>query len=218
MILNISKQKRINLLLSPIAIISIGYLTASIFSNFISGWAWVPLAIVYWGLLGFCIIVFKGEKEIKEWVRKPQSSRLFISLSFLLGMFPLTILIMNYDLFKSKILIVFWLIFALINPWFEEIYWRGLLLDAVVDWFPKWIGVIYTTIFFVLSHPFMWGVFSLASTSYHLYIYLTIMGIIWSVTYFKTKSLRWVIVSHFIVDIGNLTVLTFLNIYIPPNM
>ncbi|MFP7175081.1 CPBP family glutamic-type intramembrane protease, partial [Priestia filamentosa] len=87
-----------------------------------------------------------------------------------------------------------------------------------IEWFPKWMSILYTTILFVLSHPLMWGVFSIASTSYHLYIYLMVMGIVWSLTYFKTKSLRWVILSHFIVDVGNLTVLTFLNIYVPPIM
>ncbi|MFJ7731242.1 type II CAAX prenyl endopeptidase Rce1 family protein [Lysinibacillus sp. NPDC097231] len=82
----------------------------------------------------------------------------------------------------------------------------------------KWLSILYTTLFFVLSHPLMWGVFSIASKSYHLYVYLSIVGVVWAITYFKTKSLRWVIFSHFIVDIGNLTVLTFLNIYLPPTM
>ncbi|MED3729234.1 type II CAAX endopeptidase family protein [Priestia filamentosa] len=218
MILEISKRKRALILLSPIIVILLGFITAAIFSKFIDGWAWIPLAIVYWSSLGFCIVYFKENKHIKDWLKKPKISILPIILSLLLGMFPLSILIMNYKLFDSTVLIVLWILFALINPWFEELYWRGVLLDAAVDWFPKWISVLYTTIFFVLSHPFMWGVFSIASTSYHLYIYLTVMGIVWSLTYFKTKSLRWVILSHFIVDVGNLTVLTFLNIYVPPTM
>ncbi|MGP4039728.1 CPBP family intramembrane glutamic endopeptidase [Gracilibacillus sp. D59] len=213
--LDISNQKRIIVLLSPLVIILLGFTTASLFSNIIGGWAWVPLAIVYWSLLGLSIYYFKANKAVKEWLKKPKRSFLMVTLSLLLGMFPLTILIMNYALFDSAILIVLWLIFALINPWFEELYWRGLLLDAAADWFPKWVGVIYTTILFVLSHPLMWGVFSIASKSPHLYIYLTVMGVIWSITYYKTRSLRWVVLSHFIVDIGNLTVLTFLNIYIP---
>jgi len=166
----------------------------------------------------FSILFFKGNKPIKSWLQKPQSSKASVFFTVILGMFPLSLLLLNYQLFDSVLLIVLWLLFALINPWFEELYWRGILLDAIVDWFPKWVGVLYTTLLFVLSHPLMWGVFSIASTSYHLYIYLSIMGIVWSITYFKTGSLRWVIFSHFIVDIGNLTVLTFLNIYIPPNM
>ncbi|WP_191090873.1 CPBP family intramembrane glutamic endopeptidase [Niallia endozanthoxylica] len=178
----------------------------------------MPLTIVYWGSLSFFILFFKGDKPIKLWLQRPQPSKAAVFFNVILGMFPLSILLLNYHLFDSMLLIILWLLFALINPWLEELYWRGVLLDAVVDRFPKWVGVLYTTSLFVLSHPLMWGVFSIASTSYHLYIYLSIMGMVWSITHFKTRTLRWVIFSHFIVDIGNITVLTFLNIYIPPNM
>lgn len=212
-----SNRKHRLLLISSFIIIFLGFTTASIFFMFVQEWAWVPLTIIYWFALGSCIVYFKEAQPVSRWLRKPSVSRMSI-LSHILGMFPLTIFLFNYQLFDSWILIVLWLLFALINPWLEEIYWRGVLLDAAADIWPKWVSVLYTTFLFVLSHPLMWGVFSIASTSYHLYIYLTIMGIVWSLTYLKTRSLRWVIVSHMIVDIGNLTVLTFLNIYIPPHM
>ena len=213
---DLSKERRLMVLASPIIVIFIGFITAITFSRFIQEWAWVPLTIVYWSTLGICIYSFKGNKRINDWLKKSQPSRLFVILSLVLGMFPLSILILNYQLFDSVLLVILWLLFAIINPWFEELYWRGLLLDAADKWMPKWMSAVYTTIFFVLSHPFMWGVFSIASTSWHLYLYLSITGLVWAFTYFKTKSLRWVILSHFIVDIGNITVLTFLNIYVPP--
>ncbi len=213
-----SSKKSIFLLLSLFVIIGLGFITASIFSQYIQGWAWIPLAIVYWSAIGICIFYFKGDKPIKSWLGKSAVSKVWITISLLLGMFPLTIFFMNYQLFNSILLIVLWLLFALINPWFEELYWRGILLDGLANFFPRWLSIVYSTLFFVLSHPLMWGVFSIASKSYHLYIYLSIAGVVWAITYLKTKSLRWVIFSHFIVDIGNLTVLTFLNIYLPPTM
>jgi Predicted protease of the Abi (CAAX) family len=213
----INHKQRMLVVASPFVIILLGYLTASVFSGLMDGWAWVPLALVYWGATGWCIYAFKGNKRIRDWLQKPKPSKGSLIASLALGMFPLSILAMNYKLFDSVLLVVLWLVFALVNPWFEELYWRGLLLDAAGPW-PKWLGAVYTTALFVLSHPLMWGVFSVASTSYHLYLYLSVMGIVWAVVYFKTGSLRWVILSHFIVDIGNLTVLTFLNKYIPPGM
>ena len=78
-------------------------------------------------------------------------------------------------MFDSKLLIVLWLLFALINPFFEEFYWRGLLLDYTNKW-NKWISIIYSTILFVASHPLMWGVFSIANRNYQTIISLTIMG------------------------------------------
>lgn len=216
MTLEISKNKRIVVLLSPPLIIIIGYLTATIFSSFINEWAWIPLAFVYWTSLAFCIFYFKGEKRVKDWLEKSKPSKLSISLALIFGLFPMSVLLMNYHLFDSALIIVLWIAFALVNPWFEELYWRGLLLDAALEWFPKWISVGYSTVFFILSHPLMWGVFSIANSHYHVFITLLILGIVWSVIYFKTGSLRWAIFSHFLVNIGIMTVPVFLNIYIPP--
>ncbi|WP_100402618.1 CPBP family intramembrane glutamic endopeptidase [Bacillus sp. FJAT-42315] len=217
MTLNITNRKRNFILVSPIVIILLGFITATIWSKVIDEWAWVPLAIVYWSLLGICIKYFKGNKQIKDWLKKPKSSRFIVFFTLILGLFPISVIMMNYEIFNSIWLVVLWLLFAIINPFFEELYWRGLLLDAAMKLFPKWIAVAYSTIFFVLSHPLMWGVFSIANAHYHVFIYLTILGVVWSYTYFQTQSLRWVMLSHFFVDIGIMTVPVFLNLYVPPN-
>ncbi|MDQ0230654.1 CPBP family intramembrane glutamic endopeptidase [Metabacillus malikii] len=216
MSIEISKSKRIAVLLTPPLIILIGYVTASIFSRFLNEWAWIPLALIYWTSLTCCIIYFKGEKRVKDWLKKSKPSKLSISLTLLFGLFPMSVLVMNYHLFDSAIIIILWIVFALVNPLFEELYWRGLLLDAAIKWFPKWISVGYSTLFFILSHPLMWGVFSIANNHYHVFITLFLLGIVWSVIYFKTESLRWAIFSHFLVDVGIMTVPVFLNIYVPP--
>lgn len=218
MITKNSNSKFWLLFTSPFLIILLGFLTASFFNNIIGGWAWVPLAIVYWSLLGLSIWNFKENKKLSDWLKKSKKAPFWITITMLVGMFPLTILMMSYHLFDSIWLIILWLLFAIINPWFEEYYWRGVLLDGILTKFPKWFSILYTTILFVISHPLMWGVFSYASKSYHLYIYLSVAGIVWAITYLKTRSLRYIVLSHFIVDIGNLTVLTFLNIYLPPTM
>lgn len=45
---------------------------------------------------------------------------------------------------------------------------------------------------------------------------LLIMGIVWSATYRQTRSLRANTLSHMLVDLGNMSVWVFLNLYIPP--
>ncbi|OZI12008.1 hypothetical protein CEW92_08575 [Bacillaceae bacterium SAS-127] len=217
MTLNITNRKRNFILVSPIVVILLGFITATICSKVIDEWAWVPLAIVYWSSLGLCIKYFKGHKQIKDWLKKPQSSKFIVFFTLILGLFPMSVIMMNYEIFNSIWLVVLWLLFAIINPFFEELYWRGLLLDAARKLFPKSIAVAYSTVFFVLSHPLMWGVFSIANAHYHVFIYLTILGVVWSYTYFQTQSLRWVMLSHFFVDIGIMTVPVFLNLYVPPN-
>ncbi|GAF63480.1 hypothetical protein BTS2_0371 [Bacillus sp. TS-2] len=216
MTLTISKKKRVAILFTPPFIILVGCITAITFSSFIDEWAWIPLALVYWAAIGMCVYFLKGDKKVKDWLRKSVSSKTSVILAFVFGLFPMTILFMNVHLFESPLIIVLWIGFALINPWFEEIYWRGLLLDAAAGIMSKWIGVGYSTIFFMLSHPLMWGVFSIANSHYHVFVYLFLLGIIWSIIYYKTGSLRWAIFSHFLVNIGIMTVPVFLNIYIPP--
>jgi membrane protease YdiL (CAAX protease family) len=139
-----------------------------------------------------------------------------IVASIFVGLIPLSILLLNLHLLYSPVLIVLWLMFAAINPITEEIYWRGFLLENLP--FSKKISVLYSTLFFVLSHPLMWGVFSIGNRSWMTLLLLSIMGIVWSVVYLKTKSLRWPTISHTMVNIFNLSVFVFLNLYIPPGM
>jgi len=110
-------------------------------------------------------------------------------------------------------LIVLWILFAIVNPIAEEMFWRSYLLDNL-SWKPA-IKIIFSSLLFLLSHM-MWGVFSVTIRSYIMIMPLLIMGIAWGYVYHKTKSLKWCIIAHFFVDIMNLSVWVFLNIYIPP--
>ncbi len=176
-------------------------------------------AVAYWSLMGLVIFLFSSQQTVKAWFKKPIFIRKWLVIAIILGVFPaLGIFFQNLNLIVEYPLITFYLIlFALINPWFEEGYWQGLLLDAG-EKLPIWINITYSTIFFVLSHPLMWGVFSIANKSIHMYLSLLLMGVIWSIIRYKTKSLRWSVYSHMLVDIGNLSVFVFLNLYIPHGM
>ncbi len=178
---------------SPFVIILLGFLTATLFSSFIAEWAWVPLALIYWTLMGIFIWKFKGKLPLHKWFKRSEKAPLWITLTLLIGSFPLTILLSSYQLFDSMLLVLLWLLFACVNPWFEEFYWRGVLLDRLLEKWPVSLAIGFTTALFVVSHPLMWGVFSYANQSYHLYLYLAVAGIVWAITYLKTRSLRVVI-------------------------
>jgi membrane protease YdiL (CAAX protease family) len=109
------------------------------------------------------------------------------------------------------------LAFAAVNPFFEEAYWRGALLDAGRRW-PFWLIALYSTVLFVASHPLMWGVFSAGNRSIVLFATLFVMGIAWAYLRRATRSLRFSVLSHVLVDVGNLSVFVFLNLYVPPGM
>ena len=46
------------------------------------------------------------------------------------------------------------LLFSLINPWFEEVFWRQLLFHLPGK---KWVAVLYSAGLFSFSHYFFWG-------------------------------------------------------------
>lgn len=209
-------------LLSPWLIIGAVHLIAKWSTETLSPETVVFLTVIaYWGLTGLMKLIFTDKADFSAWFRKPlyKPKWLWLVLAIALGVFPmLGILVPNFNLLTDHPFLTMGLIlFALVNPCFEEGYWRGLLLDAGGR-FPKWAIVAYSSILFVLSHPLMWGVFSIANRSIQLYGALLLMGVVWSVLRYKTGSLRWSVYSHMLVDLGNLSVFVFLNLYIPPGM
>jgi len=209
------KKEKLIPMLAPIFVIAFGASITVTFYSFMNEWVWVILALAYWG--SSFLIAYKelGKEEIRAFFQKPVGSRGWLVLCFFVGLIPLSILFLNLNLLISyPVITALWLLFAFVNPFFEQVFWRGYLLSKLP--FPAGWRVVYSAAFFVLSHPLMWGIFSIANRSWMAMVSLIVMGIVWGVVYIKTKSLRWCYISHFMVNIGNLTVFVFLNLYIPP--
>lgn len=203
-------------LLYPIFVIMIGWIIALVFTPIIKEWSFIPLAICYWATTLTIVLREVGVEKIKKMFQKTAGKKRWNILALVVGLIPLSILLMNLSLLKPDYVLVLWLVFALINPFFEEVFWRGFLMDTLP--MSKRFACLYSTLLFVASHPIMWGTFSIANRSWMTVVSLVIMGLVWSITYIKTRSLRWCVVSHFFVDIFNLSVYVFLNLYIPPVM
>lgn len=203
-------------ILQPVIIIGLGAGIAYTCSLFLNEWAFIPLSLVYW-IATYTISHIGLKKEgIKALFSKPVGSKVFLFLSILAGMIPLSIFLLNLNLLTNPVIIILWIIFAIINPVFEEIFWRGYMLQCLP--FSKFFNTIISTTLFVISHPAMWGIFSIANRSWMTWVSLLVMGSIWSIVYYKTQSIWWCLISHFLVDIFNMSVFVFLNIYIPPVM
>jgi len=104
-----------------------------------------------------------------------------------------------------------WIILALINPWIEEFYWRGLLLDFTKSW-SNWTSVLYTGSLFAINHA-AFGINSELNNGFEIIVSTLIMGIVWGFVYKKTKSLRWTIFAHFLVDFLGLSAAAFLDLW-----
>jgi uncharacterized protein len=207
------------ILISPIIVVIIGHLAARIFSSLLGQWAWIGSSITYWGTLFLTMIFLGGKERFKTWSGKSRGSRWWIILAVLMGLisFPL-ILIPNIRVMTSPLLLAAWFCFAVINSTLEEAYWRGFLLDETSH-LPSAFGVIYSTVLFTAIHPLMLGVFSKiqAFDTAHPLAYLPfgsiliMLSLVYCLIYLKTKSLRLPVLSHFLSDLGNLSIFLFMN-------
>nr|WP_246594210.1 CPBP family intramembrane glutamic endopeptidase [Evansella tamaricis] len=159
--------------------------------------------------MAFLIYRHKGT-TFTSWLQKPKGHKGWILLAFSVSLLPLPAFIFGWHTLDSGLIISLWILTFLINPPLEEGYWRGVMMEITQHW-PAWLSIIYTSVFFTASHPLMWGVFSIANQSPVTWAAVFLMGLAWGTYFYKTKSLRWVIVAHIIVDILNLCVPVFLN-------
>jgi uncharacterized protein len=216
------KQYRTHQLLvlaSPILIVLIGHFGARLFHYLYGDWAWLGSSLVYWGSMTLIIWLLADKGALRRWFSKSQGSKWWIVLALGMGLisFPL-LLIPNIQVMKPLGLVVAWFLFAVFNSTCEEAYWRGFLLDETRH-MPRSFGVIYSTIFFTAIHPLMLGMFSKinAFDPAHptalvpFWIILVILSLSFSLLYLKTKSLRLAILSHFLSDLGNLSIFLFMN-------
>lgn len=199
------------IILLPVGIIATGFIVAVIANHFIGEWAFIPLALVYWASI--FVVVKPTKAKLAELFRYPAKSLKYILLAFVPVLFCIVSFAWGIRYISGIGLIVLWILFAVVNPIAEELLWRGYLLDNL-NWKPA-MKILFSTVLFLLSHM-MWGVFSVTIRSYIMILPLLVMGITWGYAYHKTKSLKWCIIAHFFVDIMNLSVWVFLNIYIPP--
>lgn len=99
--------------------------------------------------------------------------------------------------------------YGMINGIAEEVLWRGLFIKIFpVSFF--W-GFLYPSLGFALSHaaplavnPSSIGVIPFIASA--LFI-----GLCWGWVAFRTKSIRWTIISHILLDISGIGVLFYFN-------
>ena len=95
-----------------------------------------------------------------------------------------------------------------------EAYWRGLIMDATASW-GAFLSIAYSSVWFALSHPLIWGVHSTAMRQLPVVLALLFVGAIWGLVYRRSRSLRWTIAGHMLANFLGLAVPVLLNMYNP---
>jgi uncharacterized protein len=206
-------KNRTIVLLSPFLIIIINYIVAITFGKIIGKWAFIPIILIEWCLFMFFILRFAGLDAIKNWLKKPTGSYAWALLALLMGMITIPIFLKNYGLLTEWQIWLPWILLAMINPWIEEFYWRGLLLDYTAKW-NSWVAILFSSLVFAANHS-VFGVNADLFKGGAVFTSTLIMGIIWALVYKKTKSLRWTIIAHFFVDFLSLSAPAFLDLFKP---
>ena len=111
-------------------------------------------------------------------------------------------------------LVIAWAGFALLNPWFEESYWRGLIMDATASW-GRLASLLYSSALFAASHPLIWGIHSLPMRKIEAVGGLFLVGLLWGLAYQRTGTLRWCVVGHMLANLLGLAALVLLNLFDP---
>jgi uncharacterized protein len=170
--------------------------------------------ICFWAVIAFFMVRFSGYAGVRSRFKPSNGSFIWTALAIFAGLLSLHGFIKHWTLLSQWHLIVAWLAFALINPWFEESYWRGLLMDATASW-GKFFSVLYSALMFAISHPLIWGIHSLPLRKVEAVGAVFFVGVLWGVAYQRSGTLRWCIAGHMLANLFGLAALVLLNLYDP---
>jgi membrane protease YdiL (CAAX protease family) len=135
---------------------------------------------------------------MKEVLKKPAGTWMWAVLAIAIGISGVSFCLENLEYYRIPEYLVAGVALAVINPFFEETYWRKLMLDGFSN---KPMMVLYNSILFGLLHLFSFSVISSPNQDFLIFPITVVLGIIYSLVYLKTGSLRYLIISHFLMDI-----------------
>ncbi len=211
------RVRRWILILSPIGVIALCHAVQRILGAVLGVWAWLPTMLVFWSLVALLIASAGRGHPMRTWLGPPRGKRLWSVLAVAVGLLSVGEFLSGWRTLASPSLVALWLGFGLVNPWFEESYWRGALIDATSNW-PSGLAVAYSTAWFALSHPLIWGVHSVALRHPATLVGLGLAGAVWGVAYYRTGSLRWTIAGHSLSNLLGLSVPVLLNVHVPAGL
>lgn len=206
--------KQLFLIILPVLLIITTYLAFQLFvqafglkTGYLAGFLFYWIA---WGL--FIPVMIAGFKGVFSFFGRPAETKL-TWLNILLLVIPCLLAVFFGPFLQraGKITWLMWIVsfvIAVVNAVTEEIIWRGLYVKYFKD--PLW-GLIYPILGFALWHISPNSV-NPSSFGIPLFVLFSgILGVFWGVAAYRTKSVRWTLLSHIIVDFSGLIGLFYLS-------
>jgi uncharacterized protein len=157
--------------------------------------------------IGLCVVRLMNKKDISFFNNKPNwNTRIdapfhsvklswFMLIGVMISGVSFIPLILQQELSDIKSLLLFCLLFSIINATLEEIIWRGVMLSSLLESVSVTSAVIITSIGFGLLHLAI-GIPFIVSLLFSL------GGVIYAFVVLKTKSIYPSIILHFVINIG----------------
>ena len=196
------RSLRLKIIVSLFLLLLIGHLLAIFVSeNKQTAWAYVAGFYAVWLIFSIIFLVkFQHLKKMFSPSKKWQWNLLFIPVIILVIVF---IFIPNIQLLKWDYWLSLNIFICLVNPFIEEVYWRGLiskLSDSPI------YSLLISSLGFAASHTLLFGVNSPGVSGLIGFAGTFIIGALFWLCYFKTKSLRGCVLNHFLVDVAGMAV------------
>ncbi len=203
-------NRRRTVLLSPVAVLVLGNAVARISGHLWGVWSWIPVILVYWITLALIMAFAGGWSEYRRRLQPSDGAWGWRLLSFAPTALFIPVFLLNFHSLNQPWVIYHGLPLPLSILGLKRAIGGGLLIDSASGW-PGWLIVTYTTFWFGLSHPLLLGVNVKAMSGFPGFLGTVFTGAIWSTVYFKTHSLRWPFLTHFMADLLSVSVIVFLN-------
>ena len=183
-------------IISPFIIIVFNICSSFVFKYEVVEWSFIPITMIEWLMIIFFISMNGGTDLVTLWLKKPAKNWLLSIVSLLIVLLYPNIFSNIKNFCGSWMLVISYILIAVLNPFFQEFYWRGLLTDVTPHWNAT-ASALYSNLLFAFNYVVLQASFG-QSTRWEMTLFIFTTGIIWSITYQKTNSLRWVILSHFV--------------------
>jgi membrane protease YdiL (CAAX protease family) len=207
---------RATMIVVPLAVLGVSRLGAEVFVRLYPlRYAWIPSLIVYYLAIEAAVVwVRRAIPDAPDGLSfrsgaRPSRRRLIYGV-VIPALLPLGFFILNVRMVPLAVLGAI-VVFAPINAYFEEVFWRGLMSCLPAS---DRVRILWSGGLFAFSHWFFTGAYWLSRPRVLIPVVITtfMMGIAWMWFYLKERSLAYTIASHCVVDVLNLSVAVFLGL------
>jgi membrane protease YdiL (CAAX protease family) len=192
-------KRKVIIAFSIIGLLLSGHTVALLVADWRLGWLYASLYYAAW--ITASIILLVTSEELRQLFRSDTHRAWYLLPSILALPLFLYIFIPNRHVFELDGLLAFHILLCLINPFLEEVYWRGLVSKFSRN---PVVSFLVSTTGFAAGHPLIFGVNSVGASGWIAFAGTWIAGAALWVCYYKTKSLRGCVLAHLLIDVAGM--------------